>query len=71
MAKQVQDTRYHTQEATQQAEELKDQDTVNPEIRANAEKRISELDALLDDIDDTLESYDQEFAQNYVQKGGE
>jgi len=35
------------------------------------EKLISELDDLLDEIDEVLESNADEFVKNYVQKGGQ
>lgn len=34
-------------------------------------KLASEIDDLLDEIDDVLESNAEEFVKNYVQKGGE
>lgn len=38
---------------------------------ARAEKLKSDLDSLLDEIDEVLEDNAEEFVRNYVQKGGE
>ena len=51
------------QTETDTAEEIK------PAV--NGEKLISELDDLLDEIDEVLESNADEFVKNYVQKGGQ
>lgn len=37
----------------------------------SAEELKSELDALLDEIDDVLEKNAEEFVANYLQRGGE
>jgi ubiquitin-like protein Pup len=37
----------------------------------NAEKLKAELDDLLDEIDEVLESNSEEFVRSYVQKGGQ
>jgi ubiquitin-like protein Pup len=51
------------QTETDTAEEIK------PAVKG--EKLISELDDLLDEIDEVLESNADEFVKNYVQKGGQ
>jgi ubiquitin-like protein Pup len=51
------------QTETETAEEIK------PAVKG--EKLISELDDLLDEIDEVLESNADEFVKNYVQKGGQ
>lgn len=38
---------------------------------AQAQKRVGELDSLLDEIDSVLESNAEEFVKGFVQKGGE
>lgn len=38
---------------------------------ATGEKLIAELDDLLDEIDEVLESNAEEFVKSYVQKGGQ
>ena len=44
-------------------------DEIKPAV--NSEKLISELDDLLDEIDEVLESNAEDFVKNYVQKGGQ
>ena len=41
------------------------------EIREKAEKQISDIDALLDEIDKVLEENASEFVEAYKQKGGQ
>lgn len=41
------------------------------EIRAGAAETISNLDELLDEIDEVLEVEAEDFVKSYVQKGGE
>ena len=42
-----------------------------PPISEKGEKIKAELDDLLDEIDDVLETNAEEFVRSYVQKGGE
>ncbi len=42
-----------------------------PVVAAQGEKLKAELDDLLDEIDDVLESNAEDFVKSYVQKGGE
>ncbi|MFZ0664184.1 MAG: ubiquitin-like protein Pup, partial [Acidimicrobiales bacterium] len=42
-----------------------------PHTSETGEKLKSELDDLLDEIDEVLEENAEEFVRNYVQKGGE
>jgi ubiquitin-like protein Pup len=42
-----------------------------PATTERGEKIKAELDDLLDEIDEVLESNAEEFVKNYVQKGGE
>lgn len=42
-----------------------------PAVNEDAERIKSELDDLLDDIDDVLEQNAEEFVKSYIQKGGE
>jgi ubiquitin-like protein Pup len=71
MAQQIQQTNYASEKATQEAKELAEADTVNPEIRAKAETTMSDLDTLLDEIDEVLEENAAEFVAAYIQRGGE
>ena len=43
----------------------------NAGTQARGEKVRAALDALIDEIDETLEENAEEFVTNYVQKGGE
>ena len=42
-----------------------------PAASASGEKLKSEIDDLLDEIDEVLETNAEEFVKSYVQKGGE
>jgi ubiquitin-like protein Pup len=42
-----------------------------PATSENAEKIKAELDDLLDEIDEVLESNAEDFVKSYIQKGGE
>lgn len=55
-----------------EAQELAEADTEKQaEIRAKGEETISDIDALLDEIDGLLEEQAEEFVRSYQQKGGE
>ena len=56
-----------------QAPTKADEDVVEdvPTTSETGEKIKSELDDLLDEIDEVLESQAEEFVRGYVQKGGE
>lgn len=41
------------------------------DVHERVEELTSDVDALLDEIDDVLESNAEEFVRSYVQKGGE
>ena len=42
-----------------------------PVVAASGDKLKAELDDLLDEIDDVLETNAEDFVRSYVQKGGE
>ena len=44
---------------------------VEPLPRAGAQKDADDVDALLDEIDDVLESNAEQFVRQYTQKGGQ
>lgn len=74
MAQQVQKTKtYQEKQADQkEAKALAEADTERQaEIRKDGEKTISDIDALLDEIDDLLEENAEMFVRAYQQKGGE
>ena len=43
----------------------------DPAVAASSDKLKAELDDLLDEIDEVLESNAEDFVKSYVQKGGE
>lgn len=48
-----------------------DPDRANPDRAEQAAARDAEVDALLDEIDDVLETNAEEFVAAFVQKGGQ
>ena len=46
-------------------------DEAAPAVSESGEKLKAELDDLLDEIDEVLESNAEDFVRSYVQKGGE
>ncbi|MBM3741456.1 MAG: ubiquitin-like protein Pup [Actinomycetota bacterium] len=52
-------------------ERVKDEAQVETKVEPKGEKLIAELDDLLDEIDEVLESNAEDFVKSYVQKGGE
>ena len=42
-----------------------------PAVAASGDKLKAEMDDLLDDIDDVLETNAEDFVKSYVQKGGQ
>lgn len=64
------------QERVQRGRDANDTTAVEPEVADGTPARTaghitSDLDDLLDQIDDVLEENAEEFVRNYVQKGGE
>lgn len=61
-----------TQKSKQTPARTEPADTaVAPTVSATGEKLKAELDDLLDEIDDVLETNAEEFVKSYVQKGGQ
>ncbi len=56
---------------TRKGKPKKDEEEVKAEATSTAEAKSSEIDELLDEIDEVLESNSEEFVRSYVQKGGE
>ncbi len=48
-----------------------DQPTYETAPRGSDKEAVTQIDALLDEIDSVLEENAEEFVKNYVQKGGE
>tara|TARA_Y100000590_G_scaffold355467_1_gene409249 strand:+ start:9960 stop:10151 length:192 start_codon:yes stop_codon:yes gene_type:complete len=60
------------QEQRRQSAPRSDEVEVEEETRGDSGKELkADLDDLLDEIDDVLETNAEEFVKNYVQKGGE
>jgi ubiquitin-like protein Pup len=49
----------------------KEEEESAPQAEATAEARTKEVDDLLDEIDEVLETNAEEFVRSYVQKGGQ
>ena len=49
----------------------KDDVKANPKVIEAGKKMKEDIDKLVDEIDDVLETNAEEFVKNYVQKGGE
>lgn len=65
-------SKYEQQKADEAyAKELAEADAAAAERRAEAEDTLSELDALLDEIDGVLEENAEDFVKAYQQKGGQ
>ncbi len=56
---------------TRKGKPKKDEEEVQAEETTKAESNASDIDELLDEIDEVLESNSEEFVRSYVQKGGE
>ncbi|MFM7820061.1 MAG: ubiquitin-like protein Pup, partial [Actinomycetota bacterium] len=50
-------------------ERVKDEAQVETKVEPKGEKLIAEMDDLLDEIDEVLESNAEDFVKSYVQKG--
>ncbi len=59
------------QHADQKIEEQEPVPQVNPETAERHEKLTEDVDAILDEIDDVLESNAEDFVRAFVQKGGQ
>ncbi len=49
----------------------KSDEVVETKVSANGEKLKADLDDLLDEIDEVLETNAEDFVKSYVQKGGQ
>lgn len=56
---------------SKQGSERSPQTEDSPAVTGSGEKLKAELDDLLDEIDDVLESNAEDFVKSYIQKGGE
>ncbi len=53
------------------SDEIVDDTSVPPGATERGERLKNELDELLDEIDEVLETNAEEFVKSYIQKGGE
>ncbi len=53
------------------SDEVIDDASVAPDATERGERLKNELDELLDEIDEVLETNAEEFVKSYIQKGGE
>jgi ubiquitin-like protein Pup len=53
------------------SDEVVDGPSVAPDATERGQRLKSELDDLLDEIDEVLETNAEEFVKSYIQKGGE
>jgi ubiquitin-like protein Pup len=56
---------------TRKPKPKKEDEEKKVEEEATAESKTSEIDELLDEIDEVLELNSEEFVRSYIQKGGE
>lgn len=59
------------QERIQKQKTSRSKETEEVEVKAAEQRDLSDIDALLDEIDGILEENAEEFVKGYVQKGGE
>lgn len=57
--------------STPRDEQSSDAETTAPQSVENTDRLKAELDDLLDDIDEVLETNAEDFVKSYVQKGGQ
>jgi len=55
----------------QQVENLTEAESTAAEVAERHEKLTEDVDALLDDIDEVLETNPEDFVRSFVQKGGQ
>ena len=61
----------HKQEQDADVEETRDDAAAAADLRERREQLDEDVDAILDEIDDVLETNAAEFVQSFVQKGGQ
>jgi len=52
-------------------ERTSNEDTIEAKVSSKGEKLKADLDDLLDEIDEVLETNAEDFVKSYVQKGGQ
>jgi ubiquitin-like protein Pup len=56
---------------TRKAKPKRDEEQTGAEATTTAEDKAKEVDDLLDEIDEVLESNAEDFVRSYIQKGGQ
>jgi prokaryotic ubiquitin-like protein Pup len=56
---------------TRKGKPKKDEEQAQAEETTQAESDATDIDELLDEIDEVLETNSEEFVRSYIQKGGE
>ena len=64
-------SRASRQREDQAEEQVDEQEAPAADVAERHEKLTEDVDALLDDIDEVLESNSEEFVRGFVQKGGQ
>ena len=65
------DTGGQSRAGRQRDDEVEEQEDSSTDVSKRHEKLSEDVDALLDDIDEVLESNSEEFVRGFVQKGGQ
>ena len=60
-----------TRKQKNSVDRAKSDEVVETKVAANSEKLKADLDDLLDEIDEVLETNAEDFVKSYVQKGGQ
>ncbi|MDA2968295.1 MAG: ubiquitin-like protein Pup [Actinomycetota bacterium] len=60
-----------TRKQKNSVDRTKSDEVVETKVAANSEKLKADLDDLLDEIDEVLETNAEDFVKSYVQKGGQ
>ena len=62
---------FDSEDESDSAKSIEDEAAIEKESSIDSSELSSELDDLLDEIDQVLESNAEEFVKSYVQKGGQ
>jgi ubiquitin-like protein Pup len=54
-----------------EADEVIDEDVASTDLHERQEKLNEDVDAILDEIDDVLETNAEDFVKSFIQKGGQ
>lgn len=65
------DTGEHQQKSRSTAEEIDETPQASADLATRKDALDADIDAILDDIDEALETNAEEFVRGFVQKGGQ